>query len=83
MTNLKERVALGSIAASGSLTLGKAAVVTFTIGKEETGKIMIQTPVSGTRIFTWEKGTHIGISISTGEKSEVQWKQQDKEFVYD
>jgi hypothetical protein len=64
-------------------TLGLAEIVTFTIGKEETGKITIQTPVNASKTFTWEKGTYITISLGVGEKREVHWKQQDKEFIYD
>lgn len=64
-------------------TLGRAEIVTFTIGKEESGKITIQTPVSASKTFTWEKSTYIGISIGVDEKREVHWKQQVKEFIYD
>jgi hypothetical protein len=67
-----------------SMTLGKAAVVNFTIGKEGTGKIGFQQ--EGQLIeksFAWEKGAYIAIRISPGEKREVTWQQQEKEFVYD
>ncbi|MFO0966192.1 MAG: hypothetical protein U0793_11495 [Gemmataceae bacterium] len=62
-------------------TLGLAAVVKFTIGKEETGKLTLRTkmePSSAT--FTWSKGGFILVNII---RAKVQWAQADKAPAYD
>lgn len=65
-------------------TLGMAEIVHFTIGPEAAGELRIRSRLGESiETITWEKGTHIGVSLGLGNDAKVRWKQEEKPFMYD